>query len=141
MLTLTFNSLMARSTLVCFIRITDMTSYQAAVQLKYQLMGGTFRPVVGGVAAYTYRKYTDIQFGSSADNGSSNSIDLGLLAGADAQISTNFSLGLEVVYFWNLYNQTNVGNGLTPYYGYVGNAQTPENMGNTSINLTTKMSF
>jgi len=124
-----------------FPRITDMQAYQGLVEAKYELLGGMFRPVIGGAAAYTYRKYSDIQFGSSNNTASSNSIDVGLLVGANVLMSEGFSLGLEGRYMWNVANQTQANNSLTPAYTNTAGAQTPENMGYMNISLVGRMSF
>ena len=121
-------------------RIADMVSYQGVIEAKYEILGGMFRPLVGGAAAYTYRKYSDIQFGSPNDTGSSNAIDVGLLVGADLTISESLALGFEARYLWNIANQSQVNNSLTPVYSTQA-AQTPENMGYLNMSLVARMSF
>jgi outer membrane protein W len=125
----------------CYPAITDMQSYQALLEAKYQFFGGVFRPMLGVAAAYTYRHYNDIQFGFAGDTGYSNAIDAGLLIGADAQVSDSFSIGLEARYLWNIVNQTQNNSGLQQEFSYSYNSQTPENMGYMNISLVGRMSF
>lgn len=122
-------------------RISNMEQYQAILAAKYQLLGGSFRPIVGVATAYTYRQYSDIQFGNSGDTGNSSAFDLGVLCGADLEVSENFAIGLEVRYLWNVMNRTQINNSLTPSQVYIGSSVTPENMGNMNIGITSRISF
>lgn len=127
---------------IIYPRISNMEQYQGVLSAKYQILGGAFRPLVGVAAAYTYRKYSDIQFGNPADTGSSNAFDLGLLTGADLEVSENFSLGLEVRYLWNIMNRRQIDNGLTAANQVqFGNSVTPESLSNMNVGITGRMSF
>ncbi len=126
---------------VVYPRITDMQAYQGALEAKYEILGGMFRPLIGGTAAYTYRKYNDIQFGTPNNTGTSHAIDVGILAGADVTVSDSLALGFEVRYLWNIANQTQANNSLTPAYSTSANATTPENMGYLNMSLVGRMSF
>jgi len=121
-------------------RIVNMAQYEGLFEAKYELLGGTFRPLVGAAAAYTYRTYNDIQFGNPGDTGSSNALDFGILAGADFNISESFSLGFEVLYLWNLANQETINNSYQTFNGNSG-IPTPENMGNMNTSLVGRITF
>jgi outer membrane protein with beta-barrel domain len=91
-----------------FPTLVDTNQYQAAVSAKYQLMGGMVRPVLGGLVAYSYRKYNwnslpnfypYNNYGTSSD---SHAIDLGVTAGVDLELSKKFALGFEYRYMFNL---------------------------------------
>jgi hypothetical protein len=87
-------------------RITNLDQYNATIVGKYHFLDGSFRPLVGGAVSYTYRTYTDTQFALSNNEANSNAMDLGLLAGADLEITENFALGVDLRYFWNLWYKT-----------------------------------
>lgn len=86
--------------------ITDMDQYSLGGTAKYQLFNGVFRPVFGGTLAYTYRTFSDKQFGMANNDAQSHSLDAGLVAGADLELSEDFALGLEFKYmFLNFLNR------------------------------------
>ncbi len=91
-----------------FPTLVDTNQYQAAVSAKYQLLDGMVRPVLGGLIAYSYRKYNwnslpnyapYNNYGTSSD---SHAIDLGVTAGVDLELSKKFALGFEYRYMFNL---------------------------------------
>jgi outer membrane protein W len=86
-------------------RITQMNQYAGQGLIKYQVLGGTFRPVIGGVLGYTYRNYKDTQFAYTNNQATSQALDAGVMAGADLEVSEGFSIGLDVRYMWNLTSQ------------------------------------
>lgn len=88
-------------------RITDMDQYTAALALKYQILGGIFRPVVGGVVAYNYRTYQDQQFTVNNNNASSQAVDGGFVTGVDLEFTEKFALGLDYRYLINITNWNN----------------------------------
>jgi hypothetical protein len=90
-----------------FPRITEMNQYQGSAVLKYQILGGMLRPVFGGAAAYTYRTFTDSQLGYGGNDAQSHSVDVGLVTGADLEVSETFTIGLDIRYMWNLTSRTN----------------------------------
>jgi opacity protein-like surface antigen len=66
------------------------------------------RPVLGGLIAYSYRKYDWNSlpnfypyntYGTSSD---SHAVDLGVTAGVDLELSKKFALGFEYRYMFNL---------------------------------------
>lgn len=87
-------------------RITDMDQYSGAATAKYQLFSGVFRPVFGGTLAYTYRTFSDDQFGLANNDAQSHALDLGAVAGADLELAEDFSVGIEFKHmFWNIMNR------------------------------------
>ncbi|MEZ0392276.1 MAG: hypothetical protein ACAH59_08680 [Pseudobdellovibrionaceae bacterium] len=88
-------------------RITDMNQYGTAGLVKYQMLAGSIRPEVGGLMSYTYRTFTDKQFGLSDATVSSQALDAGLMLGASLELSEDFALGLDYRYMWNMTNKVN----------------------------------
>ncbi len=89
----------------CYPRITEMNQYSTAALVKYQILGGMFRPEVGGLMAYTYRTFTDKQFGLSDATVSSHALDLGVMGGFTLALTDSFSIGLDMRYMWNMTNK------------------------------------
>lgn len=77
-------------------------NFQAAI--KYQLLGGKVRPVVGAIAGYTYRSYQEQQyfFTGNIKNASTNAFDVGALAGLDIQLTDSFALGFDLRWMTNI---------------------------------------
>ena len=92
----------AQAQYVCFPRITDMNQYSTSALVKYQLLGGMLRPEIGGLVSYTYRTFTDSQFGLSGSDVSSQAFDMGALAGLALEFNPSFAMGLDFRYMWNL---------------------------------------
>jgi hypothetical protein len=87
--------------------VIDGNQYQFGVGAKYQLMSGLVRPVLGGVAAYSYRKYDWKNLGpyygqTYQSTSDSHAVDLGVTAGVDLEFNKKFSLGFEYRYMFNL---------------------------------------
>jgi Ni/Co efflux regulator RcnB len=99
----------------------DVDQYTGAIAAKYQLLGGVVRPVLGGLIAYSYRKFTltNGYSGQSNDTGYSHAIDLGVNAGVDLEFSPKFSLGLEMKYMFNMSSRV-TANYANSSYGYIG---------------------
>lgn len=99
----------------------DVNQFQGSMAAKYQLMSGMVRPVLGGLIAYSYRKYalTNNYLGSSEDTGNSHAIDLGVNAGVDLEFSPQFALGFDFKYMFNMSSRVN-SNYTNSSYGYVG---------------------
>lgn len=93
----------------CYPRITEMNQYSTGGLVKYQLLGGMLRPEIGALLSYTYRTFTDTQFGLSDAAVSSQAFDMGLMTGASLELSEQFSLGLDFRYMWNLTNKVDGG--------------------------------
>ncbi|GIL17764.1 MAG: hypothetical protein BroJett040_15150 [Oligoflexia bacterium] len=83
-------------------RVTEMQQYNTSLDVKYQLLGGMFRPVIGGIMSYNYRTFADTQFALWNNEAASHALDMGLLAGADFELGESFALGLDFRYMWNL---------------------------------------
>lgn len=95
-----------------FPKLIDADQYQGAIAAKYQMMSGMVRPVLGGVASYSYRQYKwrDVMYLGQMRNGSSSdshAIDLGVTAGVDLEFSKDFALGFEYRYMFNLSSRVN----------------------------------
>lgn len=122
--------------------LIDTNQYQAAVAAKYELMSGMFRPVVGGVAAYSYRRYDWSQVATNnpyqATTSDSNAFDLGVSAGVDLDLNRKFSLGFEYRYMFNIMSNTGNNAVLTgPQYG----ATPLEKLSYYTLGLSAKMNF
>lgn len=87
-------------------RITEMNQYNMSGVAKYQILGGMFRPVIGGVASYNYRTFSDVQMAFANNDASSHAFDLGLLTGADLEVTRDFSIGADFRYMWNVYSRS-----------------------------------
>lgn len=122
-------------------RITEMDQYSTALLLKYQLLNGLLRPVVGGAIAYTYRSFTDTQFAISDQSATSHAIDLGLMTGADIELSESFSLGLDFRYMWNMTSR--VDNGFQKSYqqGYLRNETPIERLNYYTLGIVGRSTF
>jgi hypothetical protein len=92
------------------IPFTKVTQYNFQAAVKYQLLGGRVRPVVGLIAGYTYRSYEGQNslytqyYGSGYTNAnpSTNALDLGGLLGLDVQVTNTFSIGADFRYMKNV---------------------------------------
>lgn len=100
-----------------------MNQYNFTAGIKYQILPGRVRPVVGMVAGYTYRKYVDKQFAPvpSADV-STNAFDAGGVIGVDVQLTNSFSVGLDFRYMKNVTYRENNGYQQSFVYQRVGRA-------------------
>lgn len=87
----------------------DMNQYQGIISTKYQLIGGFVRPVLGGLASYSYRQYVannNTSYGSAGTEfGTSHAIDLGLIAGVDLEFNDKMSAGFDLKYMFNMSNK------------------------------------
>lgn len=94
---------------VYYPRITEMDQYSGSALVKYQLLGGVVRPTFGALASYTFRSFTDTQFSVSDDEATSHALDMGLMTGADLELSEKMSIGIDFRYMWNLTSRVNNG--------------------------------
>jgi hypothetical protein len=95
-----------------FPKLIDGTQYQGAIATKFQMMSGLVRPVLGGLAAYSYRQYKwkDVYYNGQTLRGSSSdshAVDLGVTAGVDLEFNKTFALGFEYRYMFNVMSRTN----------------------------------
>lgn len=99
-----------------FIPYKDMEQYNFNVALKYSFFEGLVRPVAGGVASYTYRKYSNSVQGqrfytsatgtlTSTEDSTTDAFDMGLLLGLDFDLIESFSVGIDYRYMFNLASQ------------------------------------
>ncbi|MEK6774913.1 MAG: hypothetical protein AABY64_13305 [Bdellovibrionota bacterium] len=133
----------------------DINAYTAAVAVKYLFFSGMVKPLLGGLAQYTYRTYTwnnsnSGYYGSSPYYGgggggynnndsktNSHAIDLGLVVGADIDFNSKFSLGLDYRYLFNVSSQRN--NNAFVYQPFYGRAL--ETMNSYVMSLSAKVNF
>lgn len=103
----------------------EMTQYNFQAALKYQILGGKVRPVIGAIAGYTYRSYEDQQYsyysGSTSDV-STNAFDIGGMVGVDIQLTSSFSLGADFRYMKNVAFRENSDYSRSFVYGRTGKA-------------------
>lgn len=93
------------------IPFTKATQYNFQAAMKYQILGGRVRPVVGAIAGYTYRSYEGSNtysgyygggYAQPTNNASTNAFDLGVLVGLDVQVTNTFSVGADFRYMKNV---------------------------------------
>lgn len=96
--------------------LVDVQQYAASLAVKYYMMDGLVRPILGGLASYSYRKfswseenYGGRSYGSSND-ATSHAIDLGVLTGVDFQLTPKFTLGADFRYMFNMNSRVNTSN-------------------------------
>lgn len=124
----------------------DMAQYDFSGAIKYSFnMTGAFRPMVGGFVTYTYRSYTN-RVASCACSGmpgdsstTSSAVNVGLLGGAEYNLTREFAVGLEYRYSMNLWARSD-DRFIKPEY--LLNGTTPiENMSYYSFMLNGKYTF
>lgn len=85
--------------------VTQVDQYNIGANLRYRLLGDMLvSPVAGGGMSYTIRNY-DWDLGgyqSGGDTPTSWAVDLGLLIGLDVQMGTNFRVGVDYRYMFNV---------------------------------------
>lgn len=123
-------------------RITEMNQYQTALAMKYSFLEGSVKPVIGGLLAYTYRTYSDKQFGSSSNNAQSHALDAGLTGGVDVAVSESFTVGLDVRYMFNITNRSQNSGLQTSFSQSLYGTDTPvEELQHMNISLVGRASF
>jgi hypothetical protein len=114
---------------------TDISQYTIDGQFKYQVLPGMLRPVLGLALDYNYRSYYN-NYSYSSSQPTSNSFDVGLIVGADVEISRKFSIGGEFKYTKNIMNKTN------GYYPVIyGNEVPLDQLSSYTFNLNSKFVF
>ena len=83
---------------------TKATQYNFQGAVKYQILSGRIRPVVGAIAGYTYRSYQANSYGvvQNLNNASTNALDVGALVGLDIQVTNSFAIGADFRYMKNV---------------------------------------
>lgn len=88
-------------------KLIDMEQYTGGATVKYQMLSGMFRPVLGATGTYSYRSYSsDSSLYWKADSANTHAIDVGLVTGVDLDLDPEYSVGLDFRYMWNLSNRT-----------------------------------
>jgi len=111
----------------------DMRQYDVGGAVKYELLPGRFKPVVGGILNYARRSYAI----SGQEFMTSDAIDVGALVGADLQLADTFAIGVDFRYFTNLGARQNIVGGQTVYQ----QANDPEKLDYYTLNLIGKFTF
>ncbi|HVK62127.1 MAG TPA: hypothetical protein VM432_11275 [Bdellovibrionales bacterium] len=78
--------------------IVDMTQMNIGAAVKYQLPLGKVRPAAGPAISYTRRAYDD----DGIEVKTTNSVDLGLASSLDVAVTSNFAIGVDFKYYWNM---------------------------------------
>lgn len=122
-----------------------MDQYNWQLALKYSLLENRMiRPLVGGVVSYTYRKYTDIEeehwHGEDVEEGTSNSIDFGVVLGLDFNISEDLSIGVDYRYMYNL-TSNNDSKYLDDGFYYDEDEEPLEDMNYSLLSVSAKFRF
>ncbi|UYL08488.1 hypothetical protein B9G69_015700 [Bdellovibrio sp. SKB1291214] len=128
----------------------DVNQYTGALAAKIQFFDGIVKPVIGGIAAYSYRKY-DLKnsyfYNSNSDDANSHAVDLGALVGADLEFSPKYSIGLDFRYMWNLSSRINYGsnnnnyNYNNSYYNELSNTNPIEKLQYYVMTVSGRMNF
>lgn len=115
--------------------VVNMAQYNVEAAAKYQLLPGKFKPALGAVISYTRRQYS-YQGGDAFST--TDAIDAGAVVGADLQIGSGFSIGVDFRYMTNLGSRSNAQN-----QNYVLNSGTssPEKLDYYTIGLIAKFLF
>lgn len=81
-----------------------LSQYNFSAAIKYQILGGKIRPVVGAIAGYTYRTYEEQQYYNigNVKSVSTNAFDVGALVGLDVQLTDSFALGADLRWMKNI---------------------------------------
>jgi outer membrane protein W len=123
-------------------RITRMNQYQGGITAKYIPFEGSFKPYLGGSAAYTYRTFSDVQFAWPNNDAQSHALDVGLVAGIDLQVSEDFALGFDFKAFRNVTSRATNAGLQKSFARSVYSSDTPiESLDFTQMGITGKFSF
>jgi outer membrane protein W len=113
---------------------------------KYYILGGKFRPYVGGDVVYISRSYTDRQqygdawnYNNSSTSEDTQAVNLGLLGGADFFINEKFAIGGGLEYSFNVMNTNPIDWGNS--YGAPSNAKNLEEISAYIIKINAKYVF
>jgi hypothetical protein len=91
----------------CAPPVVDVIQYSGAMAVKYYLMDSMVRPIVGGLAQFSYRTFKTEDYGYNTGTATSHAIDMGILTGADIEVSPTMSVGLDFRYMFNLSSRVN----------------------------------
>lgn len=83
----------------------DVNQYTGAVALKYYFLKGMVRPLLGGLAQYSYRDFQWSDKNGEMPNlsdSTSHAFDVGAVAGVEIQFSPTMTLGFDLRYIKNI---------------------------------------
>jgi hypothetical protein len=116
--------------------IVDMRQYNIGAAVKYSVLPGRFRPLVGGLISYTRRSYTAP---GGYEFSTSDAIDVGGLFGADLVVSQTFTVGLDFRYMTNMGYRQNSSQSQS--FVYTNRRNDPERLDYYTLNLLGKFTF
>ena len=115
--------------------IVDMRQYNIGGAVKYSVLPGRFRPLVGAVMSYTRRVYSFDQY----EFRTSDAVDIGALFGADLQVSENLAVGVDFRYMTNVGYKQNLNQRQSFVFSQTKND--PERLDYYTLNLVAKFLF
>lgn len=130
----------------------DVNQYTGAIAGKWYLLQGVVKPVIGGLAQYSYRdfQWSDKNYirPGGLSRSESHAVDVGAIVGVEVEFSPTMTWGLETRYIKNLvvrrnYSTDNLNNSVfqnavNGQYGY----RTPiEDLDYYTISLMARVTF
>jgi hypothetical protein len=130
----------------------DVNQYSGAIATKWYMLKGMVKPVIGGVAQYSYREFnwSDKNYVRPYNLGKSEShaVDIGGIIGVEVEFNPSMTVGLDARYMKNLvvrrnYSTDNLNNNyyqnsVNSQYGY----RTPiEDLDYYTISLSARVTF
>lgn len=125
-----------------YIWLKNIEEYSGSLAVKMQFSKGSVRPLAGAIAIYSYRTYTDTyqqyqyQYGGGSQQSRVNALDMGVLGGAQFDLTDDFALGTEFRYLWNL---TSKSDGYYPTY--FPNSEPLDNLSHYAFVITGRFNF
>ncbi len=129
----------------------DVNQYSGVFAGKVYLMQGMVKPLIGGLAQYSYREFVVSDknyYKPNPSKSDSHSVDLGAMIGVEVEFSPTMTVGLDARYMKNLvvrrnYSTDSLSNN---YYqnqvNYQWGYRTPiENLDYYTLSLSAKMTF
>ena len=87
------------------VNLFDMNQYSGSMAIKYFLLNGMVRPVIGGLGQYSYREFqwSDKNgYSRNLSQSSSHAFDVGALMGVEIEFSPKMKMGFDVRYLKNI---------------------------------------
>lgn len=87
------------------VNLFDMNQYSGSMALKYYLLNGMVKPVIGGIGQYSYREFqwSDKNgYQRSLSSSTSHAFDIGASAGVEIEFSPKMRMGFDVRYMKNI---------------------------------------
>jgi hypothetical protein len=87
------------------VNLFDMNQYSGSMAVKYFLLNGMVKPVIGGLGQYSYREFqwSDKNgYSRSLSRSSSHAFDIGALMGVEIEFSPKMKMGFDVRYLKNI---------------------------------------